>query len=66
MVELTIYNIAGQQVRRLVGEVVEEPGRYTATWDGRDDTGQAVGSGVYLVRMSAGRFVHTRRLAVIK
>ena len=47
-------------------ELTEEPWKYTATWDGRDETGQAVGSGVYLFRMSAGHFVHTRRLAVLK
>jgi len=65
-VELRICNIAGQLVRRLVGEVVEEAGRYTARWDGRDETGQVVGSGVHLFRMSAGGFVHTRRLTLIK
>ena len=63
--ELAIYNIAGQQVRRLVGEVVEA-GNHTVTWDGLDDTGGMVGSGVYLFRMRADRFTHTRRLAVVK
>ena len=65
LVELAIYNIAGQQVRRLVGEVVEA-GNHTVTWDGLDDTGGMVGSGVYLFRMRADRFTHTRRLAVVK
>ena len=55
-VKLTICNIAGQQVTRLVGEVVEDARRNTARWDGRDETGQVVGSGVHLFRMSAGDF----------
>jgi hypothetical protein len=46
---LTIYNIRGQEVRKLVDGVIER-GRRAVTWDGRDGRGRSVSSGVYLVR----------------
>ena len=51
LVTLTVYNILGQRVRKLVEER-QEPGYYTATWDGRNDSGDEVSSGVYFYRLS--------------
>ena len=51
---LKIYNILGQEVRTLVNEI-QEPGYYTVTWDGRDDSGQHVASGVYFYRLTMGK-----------
>ena len=64
-VQLTIYNMAGQVVRRLVNEV-QQAGRYRVVWDGRDATGRQVGSGVYLYRLRAGSFEKMRRMVVVK
>jgi hypothetical protein len=50
--ELVIYNVLGQQVRRLVSGQIS-PGYYQATWDGRNETGMAVGSGIYIYRFRA-------------
>ena len=64
-VQLSIYALTGQQIRTLVnGE--RSAGTYSATWDGTDDTGQAVASGVYLCRMVSGDFSATRKLVLMK
>ena len=64
-VQLTVYNVAGQPVKRLVREE-QEAGSYRIAWDGRDGAGRAVGSGVYLVRLVAGDRAQTRRLLLLK
>ena len=64
-VELTAYNIAGQRVKRLV-QTVQEGGYYQVSWQGRDEKGRPVGSGVYLYRLRAESFEQTRRLLVLK
>ncbi len=64
-VELKIYNIRGQAVRTLIdGQMA--PGRHTVQWDGRDDRGDAVSSGVYLYRISAGDFSESRKMTLLK
>ncbi len=49
-VDLTIYNVRGQIVRRLIDEPLER-GRYERNWDGRDDSGAPVAAGVYFARL---------------
>ena len=51
-VELTIYNILGQQVRQLVSEV-QPAGNYRYNWDGRSQNGQEMASGLYVYRLKA-------------
>jgi len=65
-VELFLYNLAGQQVATLV-EGVREAGTYAVRWDGRDDDGWELASGVYLYRLHAGdrRGVETRKLVLV-
>jgi photosystem II stability/assembly factor-like uncharacterized protein len=64
-VRLTLYNVAGQVVRRLVDQE-QIAGSYRVTWDGTDEQGREVGSGVYLCRLAAGAYQQTRRLALLK
>jgi len=62
---LSVYDILGREVRRLVdGEQV--PGSYTVVWDGRDELGHEVGSGIYLYRLRAGGFADTRKMMLIR
>ncbi len=49
-VSLKIYNILGQEVRSLVDKK-QAPGYYSVSWDGRDNYGQEVSSGIYLCRL---------------
>jgi M6 family metalloprotease-like protein len=64
-VQLTVFNAAGQSVRRLVHEG-RLAGVHQVHWDGTDDGGQAVGSGVYLYRLEAGGRQQVRRLVLLK
>ena len=65
LVSLTIYNCLGQPVRTLAREV-QSIGRYQIPWDGRDDLGRLVASGVYLSRLVTADGVFTRRLALLR
>ncbi|MFC1539040.1 Ig-like domain-containing protein [Candidatus Latescibacterota bacterium] len=64
-IRLTIYNMLGQHVRTLVSEV-QPAGKYTIVWDGRDDSGQLVNSGVYIYQLKAGQITRTRNLLFMK
>ena len=64
-VKLEVYNLRGARVRLLVDEE-RSPGTYHVFWDGADDTGAAVGSGIYFYRMRAGDFVQTRKMVLLK
>ena len=51
-ISISIFNMLGQRVRSLVNEH-RAPGQYTVTWDGRDDSGNGLSSGIYFYRMDA-------------
>jgi hypothetical protein len=64
-VKLAIYNIRGQLVKVLVDKVVT-PGLHSVIWDGTDESGARVSSGVYLYRMEAGDFKASRSMIYMK
>ena len=64
-VRLRVYDIRGRLVRSLVEEE-RDAGRYRVHWDGRDDRGTRVASGVYLYRIEADDFVSTRKIVVVR
>jgi hypothetical protein len=64
-VRLDIYNVRGARVRRLVA-AHQEAGDRTAAWDGRDDAGAAVTSGIYFYRLAAGPFTATRKMVLLR
>jgi hypothetical protein len=64
-VTLQIYNVAGQLVRTLVNGTTLA-GYRQARWDGRDDNGNAVSSGVYFYKISAKDFSETRKMLLVK
>jgi len=65
-VELAVHNLIGQKVATLV-EGVWEAGTYTVHWDGRDDSGRPLGSGVYLYRLQTGQQqVEMRKLLLLR
>ncbi len=61
-VSLRIYDVAGRLVRSLVAGSALEAGRHEAAWDGRSESGQTVGAGLYFYRLQAGAFSETRRM----
>jgi hypothetical protein len=64
-VRITIYNLLGQKVRDLLDQRVSA-GHQKISWDGRNDRGEAVSSGIYFYRMQAGEFVQTKRMVLLK
>ncbi|MFQ5864511.1 MAG: PQQ-dependent sugar dehydrogenase [bacterium] len=64
-VELTIGNTLGQRIRTLVDEK-KKSGQYQVYWDGKNDLGMQVASGVYLYQLRVGRFVQTRKMILSK
>jgi hypothetical protein len=64
-VRLVIYDAAGHVVARLVDGARPE-GFHTVTWNGRDQTGHEVGSGVYVARLEADQFVATRKMILVR
>jgi len=64
-VTLTVYNLRGSVVTKLVDDF-KEPGSYSVFWDGTDKAGRQVSSGVYFYRLQAGEFVSTRKMVLLK
>lgn len=62
---LVIYNLLGRKVRALVDGYFT-PGEYRYTWDGRDDKGVEMGSGIYFYRLSIGGDSRTRKMLMLK
>ena len=62
---LRVYNLLGQQVRTLVDQHMPA-GRHTAKWQGRDDRGRTVPTGVYFIRFSAGGVIHHNKIMLLK
>lgn len=64
-VELTVHNLLGQTIRILVSENLRA-GAHQIKWDGSDDFGNRVTSGLYLYRLKAGQFVSTKRMVLLQ
>jgi photosystem II stability/assembly factor-like uncharacterized protein len=62
---LSVYSITGQKVRTLVSGPLTA-GTHTAIWDGRDNSGRPVSSGVYISRLQAGKMTATGRMLLLK
>jgi hypothetical protein len=64
-VSLKVYNVQGQLVRT-VFEGTKTPGFHTLEWDGRNNRGVSVSSGVYFARLEAARTTLTRKMILLK
>lgn len=65
LVKLAIYNIKGQKVKTLVHEF-ETAGHRSIRWEGTDEAGEKVASGIYFYRLKAGDFSQTCKMVLIK
>ncbi|MFH1278647.1 MAG: endonuclease [Candidatus Eisenbacteria bacterium] len=63
---LSVYSVTGALVRTLVDERWESAGERPVSWDGTNDAGAAVSSGVYFARLASGVDVATERLVLVK
>jgi flagellar hook assembly protein FlgD len=64
-VQITIYNLKGQAVRTWNLET-EAGGNHSVQWDGLDDNGLSLSSGVYFYRMFSGAYSSTRKMVLMK
>jgi hypothetical protein len=64
-VQLRIYNALGALVRTLVDEKML-PGLYAAQWNGKNDHGEPVASGIYIYQIIVGEFKATKRMTMVK
>lgn len=64
-VRIAVYNVSGQRVKTLV-DSMHEPSRYKAGWDGKNESGGAVSSGIYFIRYTAGEYTFTRKAVLLK
>ena len=64
-VRFAIYNLKGQLVRGLLNSEISE-GEHRVIWDGKDQEGRAVPSGVYLCQLTSGEFKHTIKMILMR
>jgi GH18 family chitinase len=64
-VTIAVFNVLGQKIRTLVDRVVAQGSAHT-TWDGKDESGNHVTSGIYLYKMQSGNYLATRKMVFAK
>jgi len=64
-VSIEIYNLLGQKVKTLLNGKVRS-GDHSLVWDGKDDSGKPVSSGIYFYKMASGRFTSSRKMILMK
>ncbi len=66
-VDLRVYDVQGRCLRTLAERQVTEPGQHRLVWDGRDDQGRRLASGIYYVRLQVnGRDRASSKVVVLK
>ncbi len=65
LVTLKVYNVAGELVRTIADEQFTA-GSHTKVWDGRNDAGQPVSSGVYFYKLVSNNFTQTKKMVLLK
>jgi hypothetical protein len=64
-VAVEVYNVKGQLVRTLVNDV-KAAGNHTVVWNGKDNNGRSVSSGIYYYKMNAGKYSSTKKMIMMK
>ena len=64
-VRMIVSNVLGDELVTIF-KGQQMPGQYTRTWDGTDENGQSLGSGVYILRLQAGGFTQVRKMMLIR
>jgi hypothetical protein len=63
--ELIIYNIKGQKVRHLIRSEIPA-GKHSVVWNGKDDNGKTVSSGIYFYKFNTGNYQSTKKMLLLK
>ncbi|HPR18678.1 MAG TPA: T9SS type A sorting domain-containing protein [Candidatus Cloacimonadota bacterium] len=62
---IEVYNLKGQKVKMLVNEILPT-GQHEVVWNGTDDHGKSVSSGIYFYQMKSGNYQKTRKMILLK
>jgi hypothetical protein len=65
VVSIKVYNMLGQEVKTLISQQ-QAPGYYNVQWNGDNNFGQHVSSGIYIYRVTAGQYVKTMKMVMLK
>ena len=65
-ISLTIYNMLGKEIVKLVDNKLTRAGSHNIVWNGRDKNGLKVGSGTYFYELKYGNFSKTRQMVLMK
>jgi hypothetical protein len=65
-VTLRVYNIAGRLIRTLFDEKVVSPGKFSLIWDGKNDDGEKVSSGVFFYQLEASGFKSAKKIVIVQ
>jgi flagellar hook assembly protein FlgD len=65
-ISLTVYNTLGQKVKTLVNNEVLVAGKHDVTWDGTNESGAKVASGMYMYTLKFGNFTKSKRMMLVK
>jgi hypothetical protein len=65
-VTFEVYNMLGVKVRTLMSSETHSAGTYTISWDGRNDSGVGMPSGVYMYRVLAGSYMASKKMTLLK
>jgi hypothetical protein len=66
LVDLTVFDVAGRSVRRIIERSPMPSGRHTATWNGRNADGRPVAPGIYFCRIEAADRMAMQRMVLLK
>jgi len=64
-IELKIYNVKGQKIKTLLSEI-QTTGTHSVIWDGRDNKGEMVSSGIYFYLIDSENEQHIRKMLLLK
>ena len=64
-VVISIYNVLGQEVKTIINRE-QEYGYHSITWDGIDNRGKQMSSGIYFARMNSNSFSQTKKMLLVK
>ncbi len=65
-VTLSVYDLSGELISRLISGETKPRGFHTMEWDGKDEDGRRVASGVYFYRLTAGSFTEAKRMILLR
>ena len=65
IVKFEIFNLLGQKIKTLMNEE-KSPGYYTLSWDGKNNYGESMNSGIYFIKFSTDKFTETKKMTLLK